>query len=923
MEEPVLDKIIGCSLLSKSKIDVCYSTGAVVFASHGFFSVVLPLKKQRYDFKLADDGRAIDAISFSKKGDLICVGEHGPNARIFLFRLDETYENILSRTEIRTQENGFSYVVVDSNRCKVISVGCDDSPFLLLWDITQPKPACIGFFHLPSVPKHVSFSPDSNFAVVCGYKLLKLVDTSVGLSHTPVNLLTRSANIGKYKTANYVSASVYAVPPYSIYALTENGTLCLIDANSVAFAPKGSGKQLPNILMTPIHLNSGDISDISLDKKIILIGCKSGTVLAIKKENGEHRIFGQFSSEGKAVLSIGISSKQVTTAYDDGTIVIFQRKLNSKPILSLPSHRGPICALSVGTNNTFVITGGSDGVVREWKIQKYQGVVAKSSQELICENAVIKKSSDYLTKISGVRCCATYNKYVFTGDNDGYLHVLHTQDLRVLQKISENDVGILSMDINIKENMLVTGGADGCIRLYNISGEPKNPLIPLHIQYIHSKAVISVRFVGSNIASCSHEGIKFLSKELKVISSYFNDQPILTLSAFPNGNFIVAGGFDYHVTIIRVQDGSVFRRYKLSQSAYPVHVVVDRSGLFVATALSDGSVRILDAMSGDVVEMFLSMAGLITNLCFHDDDIVLSSLSGCVMRWSLPQQLHQAISEKICNGLPIIDMINKEVNIPRSSLNGAALSLLNFDPEGQRNALFVEVNADPIIGDKTLESEEQEPDSGYANDQTGYDAPRPSNMGEDETRVDSIVRASINFYNNKKEKDVEEIVQMPSKRKELRSEGIIIEDEIAARKKLTNGLRTSKSTSFKSEMKADLLMNTEGKYDKKNNNNIDISMMLDKSARRNSEMRQSIQFSTQHTPYAEMVSAKDEFYKLTSKIKTLLKHTPQNPKEEAALNELKETVESFQKEGLKSDWFQPVMFDYMNRFVKFVNNSDN
>ena len=104
--EPSLDKIIGCSNLNKAKLSSHYATGACAFASHGFLSIVIPSKKQRFDFKVADDGKEISALTFSTSPteNVIAVGELGTNSRLFIFTLSEHFDIIVSKTEIKTKE---------------------------------------------------------------------------------------------------------------------------------------------------------------------------------------------------------------------------------------------------------------------------------------------------------------------------------------------------------------------------------------------------------------------------------------------------------------------------------------------------------------------------------------------------------------------------------------------------------------------------------------------------------------------------------------------------------------------------------------------------------------------------------------------------------------------------------------------------
>lgn len=901
MEEPVLDKIIGCSNLTKSKMSVHYESGATVFASHGFLSIVVPQKKQRYDFKIADDGREISALAFSVNETSVVVGELGTSARLFIFTFNEKFDAILSKQEIKTKENGFSCLALNQKAGKLITVGNDENPFLLLWDLTQPRPACIGYYHLPVVPQHVTFSPDCNFAIVSGDKLLKAIDTSISYASTPCILKTRNFNIGKYKTSVFVSSAVNARPPYNIYSLTDTGTLCIIDSTSVSFQPRkkvsnSTQRNLPPVLVTPINLNNGPTTCITLDRKIILVGTANGSILAIKRDGDEHRIFGQFAADGKCVTAVGIADRMISAAYDDGSIICWQRKISSAPIISLPSHIGPVCQFCFAKDKSIVISCGSDGTVKEWRIQRNNGLVGKSSQELIFSTQVTNKIKDFYSQLCGVRCIATFANLVFAGDNNGILHVLELSTLNELQRVIENKAGIFSIAVHPKLPYLATGGADGVIRLYNIYPESTSAVLSrTEIVTAHSTPIMDICFAGMSIVSCSTDGVRFMTKELKKYATYHPEEPCLTLSAVPNEKFVVAGGCDHSVVILRASNGTVFRRYKLSMSAYPLHVCVDRSGLFVAVAMSDGSCRTLDIMSGDVIEMFLSMAGIITNVAFHEDDILLSSVSGCIMRWSLPNAIHNVITEKLSKDLPIIDLIGDEPAIPLNRREMVtAGSMLNFSA-APKSHLFKPVEEEPMSNGQPVIGEELDATDGNA---AGFDAPRPSVVGSEESKVDAIVRAS--FVRAKKENDPNNTeFDFPSARDRKREEDVVV--VIDEGHNNTGKLRNSISLKKRKKSDSDPFVVTDSSPT--NSGSPTIAVATKKQPKNKAE---------------EIQNTIDEFLDVATRVKELLVYKPQNSDEQRAQNELRKVYTELQKECIKEEWFGQMMSSYLNKFFEFI-----
>jgi len=738
MNQPALDKIIGSSLLNKNRFCVHYKTGACAFASHGFFSCVIPSKLQRFDFPLSDEGREISSMNFSITDNVLAIGENGSNSKIYIFSMNEKCDSILQRNEIKTKENGFSCMVLSYSHGKLVTVGIDAEPFLLLWDLSLAKPMCIGYYRLSCIPEHLFLSNDSTYVIVSGNRLLCIVDITIASSQNPVSLSVRKINTERTKNEHFVSSAVYPSSPQTVYVLTENGTLLVFDSSIVANRKgKTLNRTIPPISLTSVSLGCGNTNVFTLDHKIILVGTSQGSILAIKRENEDHSVFGQFSYENKSVCAMGIAERTISAAYEDGSIVIWQRKINSKPILALQSHRGPVCCLS--TCNDFMFTGGSDFTLKKWKINRNRALIGKSSQEHIASIELGKKSYNYQTEIKGIRCMGILDPLLFVGDDNGILHVFSTNNMAGIQRIVENSMGVLSIDVCNDEKIIVTGGSDGIIRVYKVSSNSQNTLSRVQMKQIMNAPITSIKIIGQIICAASPEGVVFVTRpNLEQYSIFQTNQPILSISAFPNQKYVLVGGIDQFISILKVTDGTVFRQYKVSSSAYSLHTTVSPSGLFALIALSDSKCILLDTMSGDILEVFNSMAGMITSCQFHEDDILITSLSGCIMRWCLPQSIINAIAEKSTKCQPIIDMLRDEVKEPQKP-SGSVLAISSIPNDCYfKEVVSSQIKQEPIV--LTPSNEDPENTSDQAN---GYDAPRPSVTGQTESRIDDIVRASL------------------------------------------------------------------------------------------------------------------------------------------------------------------------------------
>lgn len=763
MSQPVLDKIIGSSPINRSNLSVHYKTGICAIACHSFFSFVIPKDQKRFDLEVAEDCREITSLAFSNEGQHLVIGELGPNARFFILTFSEQFDKILTNIETRTKENGFSCLAMSSETGRLITVGNDLQPFFLLWDTNQSRPTCIGCYHLPVIPTNVRISGDGMFAMVSGQKMLKFIDTSIQSGTSPVILKSRNVNIGQFKDSLFVSCAISIDTPYSAYGLTNNGILCSLDSSSI---PYNKTKNPSNVIvLVPNYLNCGETTSISLDRKIILVGTSSGSVLAIKKEKSGHHIFGQFSSDGKGVVAIGIGERLTSAAYSDGHLMFWQRKINSQPILTLPSHRGPVCGIAV--LHDCILSCGSDATVRCWKIQVNKALIGISSQEQICCRTITKVAVNYTTTLTGVRCIAAKDELVFAGDNSGNLHLMKLDKLEEIKKIVESFQGVMCIAVHPDKPFVLTGGGDGKARVYKIDNETKNLALTVVKQY-HSSPITAVSFTPNGFVSTSSEGIKFCHLPSgEIYQSNQTNEPLLSLTTIPSGKVVITGGCDGCVSLWLVKDGSLFRRHKLSPSSYPLALSVDKAGLFIAVALSDGTARVLDLFSGDTIYSFNTHAGIVTSVSFHESDLLFSSFCGSILRWTMPQAIHTAITERMGRAdQPLLDILRSSENIIQPSPSDSVLNKMNETAANklvrngtvmkgsmpEKNWVFEKIENNQLRSEKPLAqeiNEKTEDDDDDEVEQAGFDAPRPSVEGEYEAKVDDIVRMS--FIRHKKE----------------------------------------------------------------------------------------------------------------------------------------------------------------------------
>ena len=765
--EASLDKIIGFSPITSSNFTMHHEDNVLAFSSGGFVSIVVVEKRQRIDFSIPNNSHDINALAFAPKDRVLAIGTAGPDAKIFILSFSSNYEQIENKIELKTKENGFSCIAIntESSCRKLVSVGSDPKPYILLWDLSLSQPEPIGYYHLPVIPRHISISPTGQIAIVSGPKLLKLIDISFTQTPNsqPVLLKTRNLMVTKYKDSTFVAAYQSSNPRQIIYALTEDGSLLSYDKSYIVFT-----KEKKSISCSRIILDCGPTPSMAVDGKLVLVGNQAGTMIAVKCDSNTHSIIGKFSADGRPLLAVASSVRIVAGAYDNGFIIVYPRKPNKPPTMTLASHRGPVCSFCVSKEDDekYVFSTGSDGTIRKWEVIKHQSLVSGSSQSQVAVRKLTRIQENFMTSLTGVRCCATSGNYVFAGDSAGFLYMLDASTLKEIKSVNEHSRGTIAMAMNKEGTLFATGGCDGMIRVYSFKDGALNNYIT---DPTHTAPVTSIVITNKYVVSSSKEGIRFANLPLaEPEHSVPVKHLILKLALLPNEEYVVSCDMSGYLMIWDIKHGTVFRKYQISTYLSITALSVDPSGLFITAGLSDSTVHLIDVFSGDDLLSFKTPAGMLIDIQWHLNDLLISSMSGCILRWTMPEKIYQMINEKVrIHNFPLDFLLEEEKKEEPQSilLSGNKVNrLLSTSTiksyEMKPDWTFREVQEGDIQEGKEEEEAEQAEEDNTQEQE--YNAARPSIQG-DMSNADNIIRASYARPGKSDDtEEEEEEEQMPS-----------------------------------------------------------------------------------------------------------------------------------------------------------------
>jgi hypothetical protein len=144
--------------------------------------------------------------------------------------------------------------------------------------------------------------------------------------------------------------------------------------------------------------------------------------------------------------------------------------------------------------------------------------------------------------------------------------------------------------------------------------------------------------------------------------------------------------------------------------------------------MSANEILLIDAMSGDAVLVFNSLSGIVTALAFHDADLLVSTIGGTLMRWTIPQHVQNELQVKQLFAAP-----DQDGAAPLISTS------LMTSVEAERPPL---IDADDAI-------EEAQPEVGESDDppnsprvEEDIDAPRDP-LDNTDKRINDFIRSSF------------------------------------------------------------------------------------------------------------------------------------------------------------------------------------
>lgn len=201
---------------------------------------------------------------------------------------------------------------------------------------------------------------------------------------------------------------------------------------------------------------------------------------------------------------------------------------------------------------------------------------------------------------------------------------------------------VYSLGFSPDDRLLVSGGADGCVKLWSTSA--KAPLLSVDA---HRGAVTSTAWFnhGGYFASAGSDGVarmfaidRVADGPLREFGIRSNAGAIRAVEVHPNSTMVLTSGAD---RLLRVWDIRAARccRILSGQSSSAYSVAVSHAGRLVASGASDGSLGLWDLPTGKLLANVQAHRNSISSLDFSHGSLTVASggIDGVVHLWDVTE----------------------------------------------------------------------------------------------------------------------------------------------------------------------------------------------------------------------------------------------------------------------------------------------
>ncbi|XP_025834885.1 WD repeat-containing protein 62 isoform X3 [Agrilus planipennis] len=382
------------------------------------------------------------------------------------------------------------------------------------------------------------------------------------------------------------------------------------------------------------------------------------------------------------------TSKKLTCIYNDHSIYVWDVH-NIKRVgksFSFLYHSACIWGVEMAPPNSPLppgsfLTCSSDDTIRVWTLDKLtdknaRGIYQKNiySNELL-KVVYIDRQLNYLKDLdlsfsnpsneknetsydgrNGVRSIriSPDGTHLASGDRTGNIRIHETSEMNTICTIEAHDSEVLCLEYtNVeKEKFLASASRDRLIHVFDVN---RNYDL-LQTLDDHSSSITAVRFLNSRgnlqMVSCgADKSLIFRSfcESPEGVTHFTRDQNAIGKTTFfdmevdVNQKHVLTACQDRNVRIYSVSTGKHTRIFKgtTGDDGSLIKVVLDRTGIYLATSSTDKSLSVYDYYTGECMATMCGHSELATGLRFTNDcrRLISAGGDGCIFVWRVPHDM--------------------------------------------------------------------------------------------------------------------------------------------------------------------------------------------------------------------------------------------------------------------------------------------
>ena len=232
--------------------------------------------------------------------------------------------------------------------------------------------------------------------------------------------------------------------------------------------------------------------------------------------------------------------------------------------------------------------------------------------------------------------------YIVSGNSNGSVGLWSLETGGLRRSLSAHSGGVNALTVSKDGQMLVTGGEDGTVKLWNFAAGLDSGEFPLlHTLKGHSNAVLSVAITPNSqtIASGSWDStIKIWDVNTGELRQTLagHSQMVSALAISPDGQILASGSKDSTVKLWDMATGQLIQTLK-GHSLAVLSIAISADGGLIATGSADGSVALWQLNTGQPIRRFQGHTDGVWSVDISNDGqtLVSGSWDKTVKLWNL------------------------------------------------------------------------------------------------------------------------------------------------------------------------------------------------------------------------------------------------------------------------------------------------